>query len=231
VAATLVRLDRQHTQTLQKEINATLRSADLDWLVVPVDGKIGPLTRKHARIAGSWQGLSPAILKKITDGPISQSTFDILTHRRKRTKAMERRHNERLKHFAELRFHHAHPPVIEGLVTFDGHQLPAWIADINTRARASGMWKGSVISGVRSPEYSEHLCIVMCGAPTCPGRCGGRNSNHACPPSGKGVKYEGAEDVTDPAGLRAFCEAHDEPLIGGGAVLPADLNHFSHLGN
>ena len=71
----------------------------------------------------------------------------------------------------------------------------------------------------------------MCGAPTCSGRCGGRFSNHACPPSGKGVKYEGAEDVTDPAGLDRFCREHNKPLIGNGRVLPADLNHFSHAGN
>jgi hypothetical protein len=144
---------------------------------------------------------------------------------------MKARHKERLHHFKELRYHHKHPPVVEGLVHYDGEMLPGWIAEVNDRARKSGEWKGVVISGVRSPEYSEHLCIIMCGAPTCSGRCGGRNSNHACPPSGKGVKYEGAEDVTDPAGLQRYCRKHNLPLRGNGEMLPADLNHFSHAGN
>jgi hypothetical protein len=224
-------MDARHVRTLQREVNRTLHGAELDWLKIPEDGKFGPLTLKHARIAGSWQGFSPARLRNIGEGKISSTTFNFLTHRRKRTSAMQKRHKQRLKHFKALRYHHAHPPVIEGLVEFDGHQVPAWIAAILKKARAAGYWTGYVISGVRSPAYSEHLCIIMCGAPTCPGRCGGRYSNHACPPSGKGVKYEGAVDVTDPAGLGNYCSSHNEPLRGDGEVLPDDLNHFSHEGN
>jgi hypothetical protein len=144
---------------------------------------------------------------------------------------MKKRAAKRKKHFDALRYHHKHPPIVEGLVEFDGHQVPAWIAAILQAARTSGMWTGYVISGYRSPEYSEHLCIVMCGAPSCPGRCAGRSTNHSCPPSGRGVKYEGAVDVSNPEGLRAYCRAHDEPLRGDGEVLPADLNHFSYVGN
>lgn len=226
-------MDAQHARTLQQQVNITLDNAKLDWLKIPVDGKLGPLTRKHARIAGSWQGLSREMLIKISEGHIKVDGFlwDVLTHREPRTREMKVRHNERLHHFQELRYHHKNPPAVEGLVEFDGHQLPGWIARINQEARDSGEWKGYVISGVRSPEYSEHLCIIMCGSPTCPGRCGGRYSNHACPPTGKGVEFEGAEDVTDPAGLDAFCRKHNKPLIGNGRVLPADLNHFSHQGN
>jgi hypothetical protein len=224
-------MDQRHVRTLQQEVNRTLDNAELDWLRIPVDGKLGPLTRKHARIAGSWQGLSRENLIHIGEGHISDFLFEVLTHREPQTKEMKQRHDQRLHHFKELRYHHKHPPVIEGLVTYDGHQLPSWMAEINKEARASGEWKGTVISGVRSPEYSEHLCIIMCGAPTCPGRCGGRFSNHSCPPSGKGVKYEGAEDVTDPEGLRNFCRKHDKPLRGGGEVLPSDPNHFSNAGN
>lgn len=224
-------MNKQRTNTLQQEVNKTLDHAELDWLKIPVDGVLGSLTFKHARIAGSWQGLSKEQLSKIGDHHIDDYLFEVLTHYRKLTAEMQKRHEERLHHFTELRYHHKHPPVVEGLVTFDGHQLPAWIAAIDQEARDSGEWHGSVISGVRSPEYSEHLCIIMCGAPTCPGRCGGRNSNHACPPSGKGVKFEGAEDVTDPAGLQAFCKKHNKPLRGNGEVLPMDTPHFSNAGN
>src|SRR5580765_5879956 len=95
-------MDAQHTRTLQKEINETLDHADVDWLKVPVDGKLGPLTFKHARIAGSWQGLSKEQLGKIGDHHIDEFLFSILTHQRRTTKAMKERHQERLHHFKEL---------------------------------------------------------------------------------------------------------------------------------
>jgi hypothetical protein len=224
-------MNEHKTRKLQEQINITFGNAKLGWLKVPEDGRLGPLTRKHARIAGSWQGLSPENLSHIGEGKFSDFVYDVLIHQVPMSREMQVRHRHRLHHFQELRYHHKHPPQVEGLVTYDGHQLPGWIAEINDEARKSGEWKGSVISGVRSPEYSEHLCIIMCGAPTCSGRCGGRFSNHACPPTGKGVKYEGAEDVTDPEGLRNFCRKHNKPLRGGGEVLPLDPNHFSHAGN
>jgi hypothetical protein len=40
-------------------------------------------------------------------------------------------------------------------------------------------WDGNLSSGYRSPAYSESLCRAMCGAPSCPGRCAGRSSNHS----------------------------------------------------
>jgi hypothetical protein len=116
-------------------------------------------------------------------------------------------------------------------VIFDGKEVPKWMATINQEARDAGYWNGYVFSGRRDPAYSESLCLNMCGAPTCPGRCGGRYSNHSGPPTDRGVEYEGAEDVSDPAGLDRFCREHNKPLIGNGRVLPADTPHFSHEGN
>lgn len=116
------------------------------------------------------------------------------------------------------------------LVPFDGHTCARWIVEILQEARSSGTWRGSVISGYRSPEYSRQLCMNMCGAPTCPGRCAGEYSNHSCPPTHTGVPYEGAVDVSDYYGLEGFCRAHNKPLYGGGYALPQDLPHFSHSG-
>lgn len=119
------------------------------------------------------------------------------------------------------------PPVTANLVTFDGRTVPGWIANILTQARSSGRWHGTVISGYRSPAYSESLCEAMCGAPACPGRCAGRASRHACPPTGTGVPHEGAVDVSDPYSLEAYCRSVGAPLYGGSYALPADPNHFS----
>lgn len=130
--------------------------------------------------------------------------------------------------------HHEEPkPAPSGgnIVSFDGKQVAGWIArDALGPGRGSGIWKGSVISGYRSPEYSTSLCEAMCGAPTCPGTCGGANSNHSCPPTHGCVPHEGAVDVSDAPGLIAYCRAHGVPLHGAGEMLPSDVNHCSFSG-
>jgi hypothetical protein len=78
-----------------------------------------------------------------------------------------------------------------GVVQFDGKSVAAWIQPYLVWARQNG-WKGTLTSGWRDPAYSEHLCLNMCGAPTCAGRCAGRTSNHA-----GSVKPAGAIDVSD----------------------------------
>ncbi len=114
---------------------------------------------------------------------------------------------------------------------FDGKLVPRWIVqDALKPARKAGV-QFTVISGYRSPAYSTSLCEAMCGAPTCPGRCAGATSNHSCPPTHTGRKFEGAVDVYPGApALRAWCESHGNPIRGGGAELPSDPNHFSRSG-
>lgn len=126
------------------------------------------------------------------------------------------------------------PPAPAGgdWVMFDGHECPKWMVEEALQpARDSGEWKGEVFSGRRSPEYCEELCFGICGAPSCSGTCAGRSSNHCGPPTFTGEPNEGAADVTDPYGLRHWAETHGNPIRGGGAVLPADLPHFSREGN
>jgi hypothetical protein len=142
---------------------------------------------------------------------------------RKAAHAYERKY-KKLKHDHDQG--HPHTPLVE----LDGRQVPHWIAKILTDARESGIWSGYVFSGYRSPEYSTSICVGMCGHPTCPGQCAGASSNHSCPPTHTGKYPEGAVDVTDPAGLRAYCRSHNRPLHGGGEQLPNDIPHFSHTG-
>jgi hypothetical protein len=78
-----------------------------------------------------------------------------------------------------------------GVATFDGRPVAAWLKPYLEWARQNG-WKGTLNSGFRDPAYSEKLCISMCGAPSCPGRCAGRASNH----SGS-TNPAGAIDVSD----------------------------------
>lgn len=110
----------------------------------------------------------------------------------------------------------------EGVETFDGKEVAAWIVPWLQKSRDAG-WGGVVSSGYRTPEYSESLCFDMCGAPSCPGTCAGRSSNHS------GKKYPaGAVDVTD---FETF--GRIQPEIGSPLKndLPADRVHFSVSGH
>jgi hypothetical protein len=110
-----------------------------------------------------------------------------------------------------------------GVGTFDGKLCASWLIPYLTWAREHG-WQGKLNSGWRDPVYSEGLCLKMCGAPTCPGRCAGRTSNHA-----GDVKPKGAVDVSDYVRfgqLMAQCPL--SPRIRNN--LPKDLVHFSVSG-
>ena len=78
-----------------------------------------------------------------------------------------------------------------GVAMFDGRPVAAWLKPYLDWARQNG-WKGTLNSGFRDPVYSEKLCMSMCGAPSCPGRCAGRASNHA-----GNSNPSGAIDVSD----------------------------------
>lgn len=109
-----------------------------------------------------------------------------------------------------------------GVGVFDGKPVAKWIIPWLERSRKAG-WKGVVTSGYRTPAYSTSLCIDRCGAPTCPGTCGGASSNHS------GKKYPaGAVDVTDEVTFASVQRRIGSPLRND---LPADRVHFSVSGH
>jgi hypothetical protein len=73
-----------------------------------------------------------------------------------------------------------------GVATFDGRPVAAWLKPYLEWARAHG-WRGTLTSGWRDPAYSEKLCLAMCGATSCPGKCAGRSSNHSGSARGSGA--------------------------------------------
>ena len=110
-----------------------------------------------------------------------------------------------------------------GVVYFDGKPVAAWFVPWLNKIRARGRWKGYLVSGWRDPEYSEQLCINMCGAPSCPGRCAGRASNHS------GSSYPaGAVDVSDYYNFAAEARAVGAPFFN--ALGAQDPVHFSTSG-
>lgn len=122
-------------------------------------------------------------------------------------------------------YHEAHEPPkppASGVGVFDGKQVAAWMIPWLQRSRAAG-WRGVLVSGWRDPAYSEQLCYQMCGQPTCPGRCAGRNSNH----SGS-VYPAGAVDVSDYYNFKAIQFRIQSPLRN--YLGSADPVHFSVSG-
>lgn len=117
-----------------------------------------------------------------------------------------------------------HPQPTTGWTTWNGVSIAAWMEPWLVKSKAAG-WTGTVVSGVRTPEYSEQLCFNMCGAPSCPGRCAGRSSNHNCT---AGCPYPtGAIDVTDYSRFGQIQYEIGSPLRNH---LPIDPVHYSVSG-
>lgn len=228
-------MTKQEIQRLQKEVNKTLKSAELDWLHLVVDGDLGPTTFKLARLAGSWQGLSKEQLKDIGNRKISDHVYAILVHGKPRTKQMESRARDRRGNFRKMREEHRKPPEdADGVSTWRGFNVASWM--VGERKGPDGRqvnwlqksvdngWNGQLNSGWRSPAYSESLCMNMCGAPSCPGMCAGRASNH----SQIGPPNWGAIDVQEYVKFGQIQKEIGSPMFN--ALGPADPVHFSPTG-
>lgn len=112
----------------------------------------------------------------------------------------------------------------QGTANFDGKTVAAVAVPYLEFARANG-WRGHVTSGWRSPAYSESLCQTMCGAPSCPGRCAGRSSNH----SGTSPTHF-AIDVSDETNFGRIMNLPGAPQPRIFNNLPSDRIHFSPTG-
>lgn len=129
---------------------------------------------------------------------------------------------KKLKYLIEQR--DSRPPKGDGIVQFDGKPCAAWIARDLQRIRDLG-WDGFLLSGYRTPEYSEGLCLAMCNAPVCPGRCAGRGSGHS-----QYIQPAGCADL-DPGHLaQALALLRQIGSVLHNAIGPSDPNHVSASG-
>lgn len=111
-----------------------------------------------------------------------------------------------------------------GVGKFDGIPVAKAAIPILQWCRQNG-WHGHLVSGYRTPAYSESLCFAMCGHPTCPGRCAGRSTNHAYAQPDRF-----AVDVSDYVTFRSVvARCPLQPHIHNS--LPIDPVHFSPSGN
>jgi hypothetical protein len=170
------------TRKLQKELNQFTRSHLKFVTPLRVDGKRGPSTdhriqtvkyylgyQRKARTGDNASKIDAGFLRRL-EHPDQKSAYQYDSAFRR---ALKRR-----------RWQKAHatppkPPVMNawGLGMFDGKPVAKAAIPYLNWARKNG-WRGLLVSGWRSRAYSQHLCYVMCGAPACPGRCAGVNTNH-----------------------------------------------------
>lgn len=208
---------------LQAHADKILADHGFPWRKIKIDGVNGPLSLKAYAFAAFCIGLSPAQIRNIKDGKITQHAQQYLRREKARNSEMKGRDEERTEEIRRLRKLHESPdPDGDGLGLFDGVVVDAEFITWLKRARAHG-WKGEVISGFRDPLYSEGLCMAMCGAPTCPGKCAGKGSRHS-------QKWgNGAVDVTDYYTLGRIFAEMGAPFKN--SLGPADPVHFSKAGN
>lgn len=111
-----------------------------------------------------------------------------------------------------------------GVGFFDGVPVAKTAIPVLQWCRNNG-WPGHLVSGYRTPAYSESLCYAMCGRPSCPGKCAGRATNHAY-----ATPERFAMDVSDYVTFgRVVAKCPLKPHVHN--ALPNDLVHFSPQGN
>lgn len=213
---------------LQRALNA-FTSKRLAYIApLLVDGKMGPATKKRIKHVKYWLGYPTAERNAL----FGRQLFWRMAHPKTRhpewasarrvalgIRLRVKQRREARKDHRALAAQHG-----RGFASYGGKTVAAWMVPWLVKSVAHG-WKGWVVSGVRTPDYSEHLCIEMCGAKKCPGRCAGRDSNHNMLPS-QGEPH-GALDVTDYENFARIQREIGSPLRN---ALPNDRVHFSATG-
>jgi peptidoglycan hydrolase-like protein with peptidoglycan-binding domain len=182
-------MSRDQVTALQRALNAFTDKHLKGVGPLMADGITGPATKKRVREAKFYLGYTGAELKTIAvDATLMRRLRHPRSARASSPAMLARATSRRRKQRKAAKASMAPRP---GVATFDGKPVAAWLKPYLVWARNNG-WQGTLNSGWRDPAYSEQLCRQICGAPTCPGRCAGRTSNHA-----GNVRPAGAVDVSD----------------------------------
>jgi peptidoglycan hydrolase-like protein with peptidoglycan-binding domain len=186
-----------------------------------VDGKKGPATVKRIRQVKYYLGYKRGNRRSASADPDFLRRMAHPRSARASNPAMLARATGRRRKQRKAAAAAAAPRA--GVGTFDNRPVAAWLVPYLEWARANG-WQGSLNSGYRTPEYSEHLCMGICGAVRCPGRCAGRTSNHT-----QRVKPQGAIDVSDYVRFGELMKRcpHSPHIFNN---LPSDRVHYSSTG-
>lgn len=212
------------------------RQRELNWFTdkylggttpLIVDGKLGDATAKRIHMVRFYLGEGQG--RKANWTAELRHRIQHMNDRRypeaERYAGVRRRREQRRR----WRILVAKSYVAGGVTRFDGVPVAAWFVPYLNWARHTGhggeKWQGGLVSGYRTPAYSESLCYQMCGAPACSGMCAGRASHHS-----QRQRPEGAIDVSDYERFaRIIAHAPYSPRIYN--ALSRDKVHFSSTGN
>jgi peptidoglycan hydrolase-like protein with peptidoglycan-binding domain len=212
----------EHVRALQEAMNRFTGKYLEGVGPVLVDGVKGPATNKRIRRIKYYLGYKGPEQRNVSADPDFLRRMAHARSGRASSPAMLTRGIARRRKQHKAAKAAARPRA--GVASFDGIPVAAWMVPYLEWARTHG-WQGRLNSGYRTPEYSEHLCMGICGAPSCPGRCAGRSSNHV----GR-VKPQGSIDVSDYVRfgeLMRRCPYSPRILND----LPADRVHYSSTGH
>lgn len=243
---------RAETRVVQREMNAFIRKhRGLDLVPLIVDGRKGTMTKRTIVHLKWLTGFSPKHLKSKKRYWLT-AEFRFLLHHPNVVKPVDSKWSSEHPKLAQKKIHwrkvrirrgrkrravrrkwvareKTHAFFRSGVAFFDGKPVAKWIIPKLKWARANG-WRGVVASGWRSIPYSIHLCMMMCGAPFCRGRCAGAGTNHVhsdpLPPP-----VNGAVDVTDYIKFGQLMARSDCPGPTLRNDLPIDRVHFSPSGH
>jgi len=211
-----------HVKDLQNALNRFTGKYLENVTPLMVDGVEGPATKKRLRRVKYYLGYRGAEQRSDSYTP------ELLKHMEHPRSPRHANPAKLARALARRRKQHKlaaqTSATSAGVATFDGKPVAAWLKPYLDWARAHG-WQGQLNSGYRTPEYSEHLCYGMCGAPRCPGTCAGRTSHHSIR-----VKPGGSIDVTDHIKFGELMrQCPYSPRIFNN--LPDDRIHYSSTGN
>jgi hypothetical protein len=218
------------TRQIQRAMNRFTKAHLYDVGVLRVDGDKGPATRKRIRLCKFHLGYTEKRQTATTGLEFRNRLRDPRDPRavrfgnaKQRRRAVARGIKRRTEQRARARLSRQRAKRTTGTANWNGKIVAAWFVPYLDYAKQHG-WQGWVTSGYRSPAYSEYLCKVMCGRPSCPGRCAGRATNHA-----HSTKPGGAIDVASYAEFGRIMRScpYSPRLVNH---LPIDPVHYSASG-
>lgn len=211
----------------QRAINDFMKWAGAGWTPLTVDGNAGELT---GRAVWEAQWLLGYHRSNIDRHRLDNAFWDRMHHpwqpfpkygvtRNLLLSGWRRRIHRR----AWVARNVIHAYLKPGVGRFDGKPVAKCLIPVLSWCRQHD-WHGQLVSGWRSGPYSEHLCYIMCGHPTCPGRCAGRDTNH----TGDSPERCAADVSQYEEFRRIVAECPIQPHIRN--ALPKDRVHFSPSG-
>lgn len=229
-------MTKHEIEALQRGLNAFVKKYLRGLGPLHIDGDLGHATRGRIRTVKWYLGYLPPKGKKGGSEALDSTPDFAFRQRLYHPKSVRystpariargaRRRVAQRTRYAKL---HRTAKKTHGVVLYDGIWVAAYFVPHLDWARHIGhngkKWRGRVVSGFRTPAYSESLCYAMCGRPSCPGKCAGRSTNHAWtePP-------RGAVDLSDYVTFKDIIRySPHKPKIFN--ALPNDVVHFSPTG-